>query len=308
MNKELERKRSEEMRSDWERRIRSDYRFWMSDGVGSDEEMWRAGERDLCSLLGDALEQEVGTWSVLDLGCGVGRLMRAAAPRFAHVLGVDVSSTAVEKAEEFLKEAENTRVELIEGLSLSQIGDESLDAVYSFAVLGHVPTKVFVAYLLEINRVLRGGGRGFLQIYLGAEQETVVEDTLAVRSYEDARLKNTLELAGFKVSGLEELIMPFDARDIEKGIFPYILRIEKTKAASCRAEELEKSLLSQPEGEADESWPGSRLEYQMSITRVHQLIAEGKLAEAKDVLEFAVGRYKEAEEEAHKVLRELKKE
>ena len=38
------------MRGDWDRRIRQDYRFWMSDGYQSDDEMWRTGRRDFAAL------------------------------------------------------------------------------------------------------------------------------------------------------------------------------------------------------------------------------------------------------------------
>ncbi len=305
MVSDQERKRSEEMRSDWEQRIASDYRFWMSDGVASDEVMWETGKRDLASLLGSFAEADTASWRVLDVGCGVGRLIKAAAPRFAEVLGADISETAIAKAKTFLAKEKNVSLERITGVTLQQIDSDSLDAVYSFAVLGHIPTQVFVAYLLEINRALRLGGKAFLQIYLGREQQTVIEDTLAVRSYDEQRLRATLTTAGFGVCDLEELVMPFDARDVERGIFPFVLRIEKIATPNCSAEELQRSLVEISEESADAAWPGSRLEYQMSITRVHQLIAEGKLERAREMLEFAVNRYKDAEDEAYKVLREL---
>ncbi len=307
MKIEDKQKRSQEMRDDWNLRIQTDYRFWMSDGVLSDEVMWETGKRDLESLFGtDILESaDARTWKVLDLGCGVGRLLRTAATKFRGVLGVDISETAIGRAKEFLADIKNVELSRIEGVGLDGVASGSINVVYSFAVLGHMPASVFVSYLLEINRVLLEGGHAFLQIYLGEEQENVIQDTLAVRSYQEQQLRQALASSGFEVLSLEELVMPFDARDVEKGIFPFVLRMSKTRLATFTAEEIVASLMTQPEESADEEWPGSRLEYQMAVTRVHQLIEEGKLEEAKVMLEFAVSRYQDAEEEAHKVLREL---
>jgi len=47
----------------------------------------------------------------LDFGCGVGRLTNALAPHFEKVIGVDVSSSMIKKAEE-IKKYENVAFQL----------------------------------------------------------------------------------------------------------------------------------------------------------------------------------------------------
>ena len=74
------------MAQDWDRRIRHDYRYWMSDGVESDEAMWETGERDMSMLLGRWPQDKIKGVAV-EIGCGVGRLLRAASDKFQQVIG-----------------------------------------------------------------------------------------------------------------------------------------------------------------------------------------------------------------------------
>ena len=60
------------MREDWDSRIAQDFRYWMSDGVESDDEMWAAGRRDLEILLKHLEKSELKTQKALEVGCGVG--------------------------------------------------------------------------------------------------------------------------------------------------------------------------------------------------------------------------------------------
>ncbi|MCB0340085.1 MAG: methyltransferase domain-containing protein, partial [Bdellovibrionales bacterium] len=108
---------AQRMRSDWDRRIEHDYRFWMSDGQESDEVMWETGERDFQILFGDIESPEQKT--ILEVGCGVGRLIRAAIRRFGNVIGVDVSKAAIDKASELLGNQRNLRLIVGNGTDLS---------------------------------------------------------------------------------------------------------------------------------------------------------------------------------------------
>ena len=79
------------MRSEWDDRISHDYRYWMSDGIKDDSAMWSTGERDLEILLRGSRSDELQNQIALELGCGVGRILKAASKRFKRVIGVDVS-------------------------------------------------------------------------------------------------------------------------------------------------------------------------------------------------------------------------
>ncbi len=188
---------SEQMRADWDRRITHDYRFWMSDGYHSDDEMWKSGERDF-SILVDGIE-DCQEKTILEIGCGVGRLLRAASKRFKQVIGLDVSEEAVKKARAFLADSKNVEVICGNGVDLSELPDNSIDLVTSFAAITSVPTEIIANYFREIHRVLRPGGEVRMQCYLGTEQSVGKTDTLHLRCFKEENFKRAVEQAGFEL-------------------------------------------------------------------------------------------------------------
>ncbi|MEE9294277.1 MAG: class I SAM-dependent methyltransferase [Phycisphaerae bacterium] len=98
-------------------------------------------------------------WTCLEIGCGIGRLLRPMARRCREVIGCDISSKMVQWAQEYLADTPNAEVRLNEGCSLSGIDDTSIDFVYSHLAFQHITAQSVVdAYLCEIRRVLKPGG------------------------------------------------------------------------------------------------------------------------------------------------------
>ncbi len=98
-------------------------------------------------------------WTCLEIGCGIGRLMRPLASRCARVIGVDLSERMVDWAAEYLADVPNAEVRLNDGLSLAGIADASVDFVYSHLAFQHMTLfEIVEGYLAEIARVLRPGG------------------------------------------------------------------------------------------------------------------------------------------------------
>jgi SAM-dependent methyltransferase len=98
---------------------------------------------------------------VLDLGCGAGTDLLIAAQMVGpegHVIGVDMTSTMLERARASADEMGLANVELHQSLIESlPLADASVDVVISNGVIDLVPDKD--AVLEEIDRVLRPGGR-----------------------------------------------------------------------------------------------------------------------------------------------------
>jgi ubiquinone/menaquinone biosynthesis C-methylase UbiE len=98
---------------------------------------------------------------VLDLGCGGGTDLLIAAQmtgREGHVIGVDMTSPMLDRAEASVREMGLENVELHESLiETLPVEDASVDLVISNGVIDLVPDKE--AVLEEIDRVLRPGGR-----------------------------------------------------------------------------------------------------------------------------------------------------
>ena len=105
----------------------------------------------------------------LDFGCGAGRLSRALAAHFEHVVGVDVSSSMIETARRLSADVGN--VEFRENASpyLDGIADASVDLVYSNMTLQHIPARLAEGYVEEFFRVLAPGGVAVFQFVSGAD-------------------------------------------------------------------------------------------------------------------------------------------
>ena len=118
--------------------------------------------------LADALSLKE-TDDVLDLGSGPGYIARALAHKVRTLRCVDVSKSFLDLAKETCKDLDNVSYTLCDGLSLEGVENNSIDMVCStfvFIHLGHFETY---AYLKEIHRVLRKGGRFYFNIKIDAD-------------------------------------------------------------------------------------------------------------------------------------------
>ena len=123
-----------------------------------DEELFTKGGR----LDADFLRGKVGinpTDTVLEIGCGVGRVGSHLAPHCQLWIGCDVSPNMVKFARERLMAVPN--VELVEtpGYDLAPIKSASADVVYCIVVFCHIDEWDRYRYVEEAFRVLRRGGR-----------------------------------------------------------------------------------------------------------------------------------------------------
>jgi len=95
--------------------------------------------------------------TVLEIGYGGGRLIKAASSFFGKAIGVDIHSS--------VPNIPSVTLLVGDGKTLP-VESESVDFVYSFIVFLHLQSfDAFVSYLKETRRVLRHGG--IAQIYFG---------------------------------------------------------------------------------------------------------------------------------------------
>jgi arsenite methyltransferase len=139
-------------------------RAWAKD-LGYPDELARVPERTVESFAGVANPHVLGRLEtgqvVLDLGCGAGTDLLIAAQmvgREGRAIGIDMTSTMLDRARASADEMGLENVELHQGLIESlPLPDESVDVVISNGVIDLVPDKD--AVFAEIDRVLRPGGR-----------------------------------------------------------------------------------------------------------------------------------------------------
>jgi SAM-dependent methyltransferase len=138
-------------------------------GQWNAEEFFAAGEAEITGL-----EQYCAHFALprerrlaLDFGCGVGRLTRALATRYAEVVGVDISSSMIEQARQLHANLANVR--FVENVQprLDFLADASVDLVYSVITLHHIPAALQRGYVREFLRVLAPGGMAVFQIASG---------------------------------------------------------------------------------------------------------------------------------------------
>lgn len=273
---------SQRMKEDWDRRVKHDYRLWMSDGISDDKAMWESGVRDF-----QIISQGIPTGrdkTVLEIGCGVGRLLHAAANHFGTIIGVDVSEEAIRKSKEFLHDGVNITPLLGNGIDLHQIPDTSIDFVFSFASLTSMPTEVIARYLCETKRILKNGSYARFQVYVGEEQKVSRDDTLHVRCFKEEKLKDACVLAGFSVESLDELILPFQVSFKELGLTACMLTVKAQEKKSADFETIEQ-VLSSSESETDVHV--SPVEFWMSYNHAKAMLSEGDFERAEKALRYA---------------------
>ena len=97
-----------------------------------------------------------GLESVLDFGCGCGRVTRYWLGAGVRVAGSDLNEDAIEWCRRNLPFA---RFELNGLAPPLAFDDGAFDLVYGLSVFTHLPEELQVAWLHELSRVLRLGGR-----------------------------------------------------------------------------------------------------------------------------------------------------
>ena len=111
--------------------------------------------------------------SMLEVGCGAGRMTGSFARRFVTVNALDISTTMQDFAKENLAEFRNIHWIIGDGTTFSAVPNDSVDFVFSYLVLQHLPTEDLVlAYIREMVRVLKPNGI-FLFQYNGTKRATM---------------------------------------------------------------------------------------------------------------------------------------
>ena len=186
------------MKNDWDRRAKHHSRFWIATEDYETEAVFtESGKRTTSALLGSLNQRYQPDWNVLEIGCGIGRVMRPLAPYFHHITGVDVSGEMIAKSKKWLSGVANVKTLETSGVDLTPLPSGHFDLVYSYVTFQHLPRPVFDRYLQESNRVLVQQGLLAFQLPVGRPCDAPLEDTIALRCYSLNELENKLEEYGF---------------------------------------------------------------------------------------------------------------
>lgn len=101
------------------------------------------------------------TDTVLDIGCGFGRVGKVLSPHCKKWIGCDISGSMLKHAKKYLDGLPNTELVELSTVGLQEIPDESVDVVYCTVVFMHLLEWDRYTYIKEAFRVMKPNGRCF---------------------------------------------------------------------------------------------------------------------------------------------------
>src|SRR5580692_3015485 len=149
------------MRSEWDERARENARHYVATGKveWNDEEYFESGRENvrreiLTDMINICQGKDPREMTVLEIGCGSGRITRALSELFGQVYAVDISGEMIRQAQQSLEDRPNAHV------------------------FQHIPSReVISSYVRDVHRLLRPGGLFKFQVQGGAEMHRTSDDT-----------------------------------------------------------------------------------------------------------------------------------
>lgn len=154
-------------------------------------------------------------WKILEIGCGVGRIIKPLREMFAQVDGVDIAENMIEFAKKYLADGkQNGQVYVNNGCDLQALNSENYDFVYSTIVFQHIRSlSVVKNYFREIFRVLKPGGYFKIQVHdyqnnpaagkFDEEADAETQYNFFGNGYTEQQLAGLLTDQGFEVIFIE---------------------------------------------------------------------------------------------------------
>jgi SAM-dependent methyltransferase len=197
---------TKKMRSEWDERARENARYYIATAKNdwNDEEYFESGRenvrREILTDMGNICQgKDPKQMSVLEIGCGSGRITRALAEIFGQVYAVDISGEMIRQARESLRDCPNAHVFQNNGMDLGVLGNVRVDFAFSYIVFQHIPSRdVIRGYVLEVHRLLRPGGLFKFQVQGGSSMDAAPGDTWLGTPFSDADAAAMAEECGFE--------------------------------------------------------------------------------------------------------------
>lgn len=129
------------------------------------EHFFRSG-KEVCDSIVNELET-LGVFpeqsTLLEVGCGVGRMTKWLAQRFYKVVATDLSEEMIKLARQYVQ-ADNVNFLHTPESDLKGLANQSIDVAVSYLVFQHIEsTHIISRYVKEIHRILKVGGTAWLQ-------------------------------------------------------------------------------------------------------------------------------------------------
>jgi SAM-dependent methyltransferase len=206
------------MRRDWDHRARENARHYVVTGQPewTDEEFFQSGEvtmqedilNDLANICGG---KDPKSMSVLEIGCGAGRVTRAFARFFGTVYAVDISREMVKLARRAVADFPTAHVYRNSGKDLGAVRRHwwsrwgigpaiEVDFAFSTMVFQHIPSREIIEnYVREVHRLLRPGGLFKFQVQGAQLGRTDPHDSWVGIPFTEEQARQMAQRCGFEM-------------------------------------------------------------------------------------------------------------
>jgi SAM-dependent methyltransferase len=130
--------------------------------------LYSLGSSEILHRATDEIMARLAEWNlirsdltVLDIGCGIGRIELAVAPRVAAITAIDVSPHMIDEARRRCRDLANVNFQECDGRNLTAFDDRSFDlilAIDSFPCMFAANPEIPARNLRDCARLLRPGG------------------------------------------------------------------------------------------------------------------------------------------------------
>ena len=122
-------------------------------GLNSERVNGKYAYKTLATLLRHFNFEKLQQSTLLDYGCGNGRLARLLAPHVGAIICADVSSKFLKSAQHEMREHKNIEYLLVQAGKRLDLKKGSIDLSYSYAAINYTSKKIFWNSMDEIDRV-----------------------------------------------------------------------------------------------------------------------------------------------------------
>ena len=209
------------MKTDWNLRAkRNPFYFVRTVKNQSEEDFWESGYADRNAILeSKSIKERFGKRSdnlkVLEIGCGIGRILIPMSEKFQESIGIDISQEMVNIGKQKTKNYSNCKILLNNGMDLSDLSSNYFDFCYSFIVFQHIPKKLIIKnYIKEVARILKPSSCFRFQVRgmhlvdpiklrllekIGKKESICSEDTWLGVQFSSQEMQNIAEEFGFEI-------------------------------------------------------------------------------------------------------------
>ena len=153
------------MKKEWDARAKMDQLFVIATGSSQTEEnFWNSGIEDYKKISGMGTQRfqettknkDPSKMRILEIGCGIGRILLPMSKIFGESIGIDISTEMVQQGQKYFANIPDCKILENNGIDLALFSDNYFDFCYSFIVFQHIPEKKIVEkYIEEVSRVLK---------------------------------------------------------------------------------------------------------------------------------------------------------